>query len=142
MQTREKFVKCSHLNLPPFLCPQNCSALFVGRAISLSFSAPPNFYCGLPICELKSVEKTQIQSPMQVHTRKGHLKLHCSLTIGKAKFANVIQHTRSCLSIYWAAICFHFINQPCAVHIAFDKCFYNSCDVRTGPSRCGVRCKT
>jgi len=28
----KNFVKFSHLNLPPFLCPQNCSALFVDRA--------------------------------------------------------------------------------------------------------------
>jgi len=45
-----------------------------------------------------------------------------------AKIVDVIQHTRSCSSIYWAAICFYFINQPCALYIAFDKCFYN-CDV-------------
>jgi len=32
-----------------------------------------------------------------------------------AKIVNVIQHARSCLSIYWAAICFYSINQPCAV---------------------------
>jgi len=30
------------------------------------------------------------------------------------KLVVAIQHIRSCLSIYWAAICFHFINQPCA----------------------------
>jgi len=45
-----------------------------------------------------------------------------------AKIVNVIQHTRSCSSVYWAAICFYFINQPCALYIAFDKCF-NNCDV-------------
>jgi len=123
MQTGKNFVKYSHLNLPPFLCPQNCSALFVGRAIGLSFAAPPTFYCGLPICERKSVEKTPLPRPMQIHK-----KLLCSLTIDKAKIANVIQHTRSCLSIYWAAICFYYINQPRTLHIAFNKCFYN-CDV-------------
>jgi len=41
---------------------------------------------------------------------------------------NVIQHTRSCLLIDWVAICFYLINQPCALCIAFDKCFCN-CDV-------------
>ena len=41
---------------------------------------------------------------------------------------NVTQHTRSCLSIYWVAVCFHFINQTCALYITFDKFFYN-CDV-------------
>jgi len=30
----QNFVKCSHLKLLSFLCPQNCSALFVGRASS------------------------------------------------------------------------------------------------------------
>jgi len=33
---------------------------------------------------------------------------------------NVIQHTRSSLSIYWATICFYFINQPRALYIVFD----------------------
>jgi len=41
---------------------------------------------------------------------------------------NVILHTRPCLSLYWAAICFYFITQPCALYITFDKCFY-ICDV-------------
>ena len=45
-----------------------------------------------------------------------------------AKIVDVIQHTRSCSSIYWAAICIYFINQPYPWYIAFDKCFYN-CDV-------------
>jgi len=42
------------------------------------------------------------------------------------KIVNVIQHTRSCLSIYWAAISFYFIKQPWGLYIVFDKCFYNS----------------
>jgi len=71
--------------------------LFAGRAIGLSFAGPPNLYCDLPICESKSVEKTPIQSSMQVGKHKGHLKLLCRLTIGMAKIVNVIQHTRSCL---------------------------------------------
>ena len=120
------FVKCSHLNFPSFLWPQNCLSLFAGGAIQ--FALPPNFYCHLPICERKSEEKPPIQSSMQVHKRKGHLKLLYSLTTGKAKVTNVIQHTRSCLSIYWTAICFHFISQPCAWYTAFDKCFH-TCDV-------------
>ena len=33
-----------------------------------------------------------------------------------AKIVNVIQHTRSCLSIYLAAICFYSINQPCTLY--------------------------
>jgi len=44
------------------------------------------------------------------------------------KIVNVIQHTRSSLSQYWADIGFYFINQLCALYIAFDKCFY-ICDV-------------
>jgi len=40
----------------------------------------------------------------------------------------VIHHIRSCLSRHWAAICFYFINQPCALYIAFNKRFY-ICDV-------------
>jgi len=39
MQTRENFLKC----LPPFLCPQNCSALFVGRASAFIICSPIKF---------------------------------------------------------------------------------------------------
>jgi len=35
---------------------------------------------------------------------------------------NVMQPTRSCLSLYWAAVCFYFINQPCVLYCC-DKCF-------------------
>ena len=55
-------------------------------------------------------------------------KFQCVLTIGKAKIANVIQHTRSCSS-YWAVICFYFINQPCALYIAFATFFSTFYDV-------------
>ena len=79
----KNFVKCSHLNVPPLPCSQNCSALFVGLASSLFllFAAPPNFYCDFPICKRKLVDrKTTTPKSMQVHKRKGHLKLLCSLT--------------------------------------------------------------
>jgi len=76
---------------------------------------------------------------VQVHERKGHLKLPCSLT-RQGKNCECIQHTRECiqhtreciqhtreciqhtreciqhtrssLSLYWAATGFYFINQP------------------------------
>ena len=48
---------------------------------------------------------------------------------------NVIQHIHSCLSIHWVAICFYFINQPCALYIEFDTCFY-ICDVVVVKSFC------
>jgi len=55
---------------------------------------------------------------VQVHERKGHLKLPCSLT-RQGKNCECIQHTRECiqhtrssLSLYWAATGFCFINQP------------------------------
>jgi len=64
---------------------------------------------------------------VQVHKCKGH-KAVLAFTLGKAKIVNVIQHTHSDLSIYRTAICFYFISQPCALYIAFDKCFY-ICDV-------------
>jgi len=92
--------------------------------VLLSFAAPPKFYCDFPIRKLKSVgRKTTTSKSTQVY----NLKLLWSLK-GKAKIANVIRHTRSCLSINLAAICFYLINQPCASYIAFDKCFYN-CDI-------------
>jgi len=40
MQTTEIFVKCSHLNFPPFLCPHNYSALFVGRTSTFIICRP------------------------------------------------------------------------------------------------------
>jgi len=35
--------------------------------------------------------------------------------LGKAEIVNVIQQTRSCLSLYWAAMWFYFIKQLCAL---------------------------
>ena len=60
-------------------------------------------------------------------------KFQFVLTIGKAKIANVIQHTRSCSS-YWAAICFYLINQSCGLYIAFGTFFFyilwrDSCEI-------------
>jgi len=49
---------------------------------------------------------------MQVHKRKGHLTLPCSLTTQGKKIMNVIQHTRFCLSIYWTPIFFCFHQSP------------------------------
>jgi len=53
---------------------------------------------------------------VQVHERKGHFEAALQL-IGKVKTVNVIQHTRSSLSLYWAAIGFYFINQLCALYL-------------------------
>jgi len=39
-EAAQNFVKCSYLNLPPFLCPQNCSALFVDRASTYIICRP------------------------------------------------------------------------------------------------------
>jgi len=62
---------------------------------------------------------------MHVHKRKTLISCRDLLKLGKAKFMNVIQHARSCVSIYWPAmLSFH---QSCASYITFDKYFYN-CD--------------
>jgi len=66
--------------------------------VLLSFAAPTNLHCVLSICERKKVYEPLLQ--IQVRKR-----------LGKAKLVNVIQHTRFCLSIYYGAICFLFINQ-------------------------------
>jgi len=42
----QNFLKCSHLNLPPFPCPQNCSSLFVGQASAFIICRPAK----LPWC--------------------------------------------------------------------------------------------
>jgi len=49
----QTFVKCSHLNLPPFFCPQNRSALFVGHASTFIICSAINFHCVFLICERK-----------------------------------------------------------------------------------------
>ena len=121
---RKKFVKCSHLNLPPFFCPQDCSALFVSPASTFIIFRPIKLLLWFAYLRAKIDRKTTTSKSMQIHKRKGHLKLLCSLT-RQGKIVNVIQHTRSCLSIYWAAICFCFHQSPSA-----------------GPSRCGAQCKT
>jgi len=42
------------------------------------------------------------------------------------KIVKVIQETRFCLSLYWAALCFYFINQPRALYVVCDKVFTTS----------------
>ena len=121
-------MKCLHLN-----CLLSVSKM-VPRYLSvvqvlLSFPAPPNLHYVLSICERKKVGKPLLQ--IQVHKRTGQ-----QLKRGKAKTVNVIQYTRFCLSIYYGAICFLFINQACALYIAFDKRLYIS-DV-TSYSSCKI----
>jgi len=65
---------------------------------------------------------------VQVHKRKGHIKLDCGLT-KQGKNGDVIQHTRTCLSLYWAAWCFYFVNQPCALYSSRLVCCFYICEV-------------
>jgi len=44
-QPAQKFVKCSHLNIRSFLCPQNCSALFVSCSYIFIICCLTNFCC-------------------------------------------------------------------------------------------------
>jgi len=54
MQTSTKLCKVyTHLNLPPFLCPQNGSELFVNRASNFIICSSTKLSCVLPICERK-----------------------------------------------------------------------------------------
>jgi len=74
-------VNCLRLNFPPFFCPQNRSVLFVGRA-STFYHLPPRqiFIAFCLLVDGKSgVNSEKIHSfKVQVHKRKGHLKLLCS----------------------------------------------------------------
>jgi len=46
MQTSAKLCEVyAHLNLAPFLCPQNCSALFVGRASNFIICSSTKLSC-------------------------------------------------------------------------------------------------
>jgi len=53
----------THLNLPSFLCPQNCFVIFVGRASNFIICRSTKLSCVLPFCERKWVEKPLLQSP-------------------------------------------------------------------------------
>jgi len=110
----QNFVKCLRLNCLLSLSKMVQRYLSVVQVL-LSFTAPTNLHCVLSICERKKVEEPLLQ--IQVHKR-----------LGKAKNVNVTQHTRFCLSINYGAICFLFMNQICALYIAFGKCLY-ICDV-------------
>jgi len=63
MQTKEKFCEVFALKFASFLCLQNRSALFAGRASTFMVCSPPNVSGGLLICERKLVEKPQLESP-------------------------------------------------------------------------------
>jgi len=81
------------------------------------------FYCSL--CLFESISKWKIHHlSVHVHERKGHLKLPCSLN-RQGKNCECIQHTRSSLSLCWAAIGFYFIIQLCAfvfLHLWCGSC--------------------
>jgi len=89
----QNFVKCSHLNVPPLICPQNCFAVFVGSASTFIICRPPNLGV-LPICELIQVENHYFK--IMVHKREGHFNLTLPCTL--IKQGKSIKHTRSCLS--------------------------------------------
>jgi len=64
MQTSAKLCEVyTYLNFPPFLCPQNFSALFVVRASNFIICRSTKLSCVLPICERKYVENLLLQSP-------------------------------------------------------------------------------
>jgi len=121
MQTSAKFFeKCSHLKFLFFPCPQNCSALIVGRGSAFIIRRPINFYLRA------KVGRKPLQSPG--HERKGHSRLPCSLN-RQGKYCECYPaHSFQFIIIMGGFIGFYFINQPCALFIAFDKCFY-MCDV-------------
>ena len=112
MKTNEKF--CEVFALKIFLFPLS-TKLFrvICRSCKYFYHLPSHQY--LLFCLSASVSRwKRHNSKCQVHERKGHLKLPCSLKPGKPKIVNVSQHTRSSLSLYWAVIGFYFINQLCA----------------------------
>jgi len=129
MQTREKFYEVFALEFTSFVHKIVRRYLSIVH-VAYFYHLPPH-QTFIAICLFASVStvdrKATISKTTQVHKRKRYLKLFCSLT-RQNKIVNVIQNTRSCLSIYWTPTWFHFISQPCALHITFDKCFYN-CDV-------------
>ena len=76
MQTSAKFCEVFALKIS-FRCPQTCSALFVGRASTFIIFRHNNFF----VCIFASESRQKNHDfKLQVHERKGHSKLHCSLT--------------------------------------------------------------
>ena len=123
MQTTAKFCEV-FAHLPPFYVHKIVPRYLSVVRVLLSIDAPPHFYCVLPICKRKKVEKPYFRS--RFINVKDTWNQHFQL--GKEKIVNTIQHTRFCLSMYCGAICIFFINQACTLYIAFDKCLY-ICDV-------------
>jgi len=71
-QTRVNCVKCSHLKIC-LLYPHNCHAILVGGASAFIICRATDFYCVLPICERKYVQKPLLQVfKVKIYKRKGH----------------------------------------------------------------------
>jgi len=78
MQTRENFCEVFALKFASFVHKIVRCYLSVVQAF-LSFAAPPSFFCDLPKCERKSVEKPTLQSPctfINVKTLEAALQLN------------------------------------------------------------------
>ena len=69
MQSSAKFCEVFALKFAYFLCPQNCSALFVGRASTFMIFRPPNIHCILLISERKKVEKKTISNSRSINVK-------------------------------------------------------------------------
>jgi len=80
IQTGKNFVKCPHLNLLPFFCPQDCLALFVSPASTFTIFRLIKLLLWFAYLRAKRSRKTTTSKSTKIHKREGHLKLLCSLT--------------------------------------------------------------
>jgi len=101
------------------------------RSCKYFYHFPPHQFLFVCIFASESRQKKHDFS-VQVRERKGHSKLPGSST-KQGKYCECHRTRSFSLSVWWAAMGFYFINQlcafpPCALYIAFDKCFY-ICDV-------------
>jgi len=109
----QNFVKCSHLNLPPVLSPQNCSLLFVGRATTFIICRPAKL--SLHFAYLRAWIGRKIAT--QVHKRKGgHLKLQ----LYKAK---IVMSSSTLVPVY------HCISSINHAHDTLRLISVSTCDV-------------
>jgi len=117
----QTFVKCSHLHLPPSLCPQNCSALFVGRTSNFIICSPTKPQ--LCFAYLQPYLDRKITPSKSWFMKVNDTLKYLAAWLFKAK---LWMSSRTLVAAY------HFIgrlyssvsiNQPCPLYIAFDKCF-------------------
>ena len=121
MQTNAKFYEVFAPKISFFPLSTNLFHV-VCRSCKYLYHLPPHQFLFVCIFVSESKQKKH-DFKVQVHKRKEHLKLPCNLT-RQGKYCECHPTHSFQFIIIMGSYRIHFINQLCALYIAFDNCFY------------------